>query len=105
MIDTPEVAQAKAAHFAALHHAGNAGVYNSHPHETSPKYAYGVPVISAHHNYASPIYGPGHYHGLSAPLAHDGRVIDTPEVNQAKAAHFAAIAKATHGNYGHYGIY
>ncbi|XP_043481690.1 cuticle protein 5-like [Leptopilina heterotoma] len=108
VIDTPEVAQAKAAHFAALQHAGSAGAYNSHhPHESPAKFAYGVipPPPHHQHNYAAPIYGVGNYHGPSAPLAHDGRVIDTPEVNQAKAAHFAAIAKATHGPYGHYGIY
>lgn len=41
-------------------------------------------------------YGP-------APLAHDGRVIDTPEVAHLKAAHIAALqaaaAKAAHGGY------
>lgn len=41
-------------------------------------------------------YGP-------APLAHDGRVIDTPEVAHLKAAHIAALsaeaAKTAHGGY------
>ncbi|XP_023247383.1 pupal cuticle protein-like [Copidosoma floridanum] len=32
------------------------------------------------------------YHGPLAPLAHDGRVVDTPEVAHAKAAHFHAYA-------------
>lgn len=49
-------------------------------------------------------YGP-------APLAHDGRVIDTPEVAHLKAAHLAAHSHASHGAYaqgpiaplGHYG--
>ena len=42
-------------------------------------------------------YGP-------APLAHDGRVVDTPEVAHLKAAHIAAHsaahASAAHGGYG-----
>lgn len=33
-----------------------------------------------------------------APLGSDGRVIDTPEVAQAKAAHFAAHAQETARN-------
>lgn len=37
--------------------------------------------------YASPVF-----YGY-APLGSDGRVIDTPEVAQAKAAHFAAHAQ------------
>lgn len=36
-------------------------------------------------------YGPSH----GAPLGPDGRVIDTPEVAQAKAAHLAALADAS----------
>lgn len=32
--------------------------------------------------------------GYGAPLGPDGRVVDTPEVVQAKAAHFAAHAEA-----------
>lgn len=34
------------------------------------------------------------YHGPPAPIGHDGRVIDTPEVAHAKAAHLAALAEA-----------
>lgn len=34
----------------------------------------------------------GYYHGPPAPLAHDGRVVDTPEVAHAKKAHLAAYA-------------
>lgn len=34
------------------------------------------------------------YHGPPAPIGHDGRVIDTPEVAHAKAAHLAAVAEA-----------
>lgn len=34
------------------------------------------------------------YHGPPAPIGHDGRVMDTPEVAHAKAAHLAAVAEA-----------
>lgn len=34
------------------------------------------------------------YHGPPAPIGHDGRVMDTPEVAHAKAAHLAAMAEA-----------
>lgn len=34
------------------------------------------------------------YHGPAAPIGHDGRVMDTPEVAHAKAAHLAAFAEA-----------
>ncbi|XP_036148350.1 cuticle protein 2 isoform X2 [Monomorium pharaonis] len=76
VVDTPEVAQAKAAHLAA--HAQEAAKrlglvpYGALAYATSPAfYTY---------NYA--------------PLGPDGRVIDTPEVAQAKAAHLAAHAQA-----------
>ena len=47
-----------------------------------PQY-YGIPGPYA----ASP-------HGGAAPLGPDGRVIDTPEVAQAKSAHLSALADA-----------
>lgn len=34
------------------------------------------------------------YYGPPAPIGHDGRVLDTPEVADAKAAHLAAVAEA-----------
>lgn len=34
------------------------------------------------------------YRGPPAPLSHDGRVVDTPEVAHAKAVHLAAVAEA-----------
>ncbi|XP_058799046.1 pupal cuticle protein-like [Phymastichus coffea] len=80
VIDTPEVAQAKSAHFAALAEAA----------ARAPKGGPGP--------YDGPAYGPGpylgggyapHYSGPPAPLGPDGRVIDTPEVAQAKAVHFS----------------
>ncbi|XP_063388970.1 pupal cuticle protein-like [Cydia fagiglandana] len=90
--DTPEVAHARAAHLAAhaqastahgawapLGHAGIGLGYGGH---------YGAPAAGLLK------YGP-------APLAHDGRVVDTPEVAHLKAAHAAAHASAAHGAYAH----
>ncbi|XP_018401395.1 PREDICTED: cuticle protein 18.7-like [Cyphomyrmex costatus] len=74
VIDTPEVAQAKAAHLAAhAQEAAKIGLtpYGALAYATAPFYAYSY-----------------------APLGLDGRVIDTPEVAQAKAAHLAAHAAA-----------
>ncbi|CAL7942022.1 unnamed protein product [Xylocopa violacea] len=74
VVDTPEVAQLKAAHLAALADA-NARA----PKGPGPAGAYPGPAGS---------YAP-HYSGPPAPLGPDGRVVDTPEVQQAKAAHFS----------------
>ncbi|XP_048514407.1 cuticle protein 5-like [Athalia rosae] len=71
-----------------------------------PGYLGYLDSASGHHFGGAPAHG---YHGPAAPLAHDGRVIDTPEVAHAKAAHFAAHAEAaaqahhgsTRGDYGH----
>lgn len=71
VVDTPEVAHAKAAHLAAKAAAGGHG-------------AWGPAAEWGHGAWA---------HG-AAPLGHDGRVVDTPEVAHAKAAHFAAKAAA-----------
>ncbi|XP_043278191.1 pupal cuticle protein-like [Venturia canescens] len=79
VVDTPEVAHAKAAHLAA--HAQEAAKTAGH--------GYGALAYSY-----SPVYAYGY--GSAAPLGHDGRVIDTPEVAHAKAAHFAAHAAASH---------
>ncbi|XP_015117382.1 cuticle protein 2 [Diachasma alloeum] len=92
VVDTPEVAHAKAEHLAA------------HAKEAS-KHAYGyayAPALSyaEHHAYAyAPVIA---YHGPAAPLGHDGRVIETPEVAQAKAAHLQAHAQeAAKSGYAH----
>lgn len=82
VLDTPEVAAAKAAHFSqyAYEAARNTLGYTG--------YAY---VPAAYH--ATPIVA---YHAISygaAPLGADGRVVDTPEVALAKAAHFNAHAQ------------
>ncbi|XP_076397836.1 pupal cuticle protein-like [Megachile rotundata] len=80
VVDTPEVAQLKAAHLAALADAnarapkGPGGPGGPYPGPAGP--------------YAPGNYG-AHYSGPPAPLGPDGRVVDTPEVQQAKAVHFS----------------
>ncbi|XP_046742500.1 uncharacterized protein LOC124409124 [Diprion similis] len=87
VVDTPEVAHAKAAHLAA--HAQEAAKTVSHGYGV---HGWAAPVGLA---YAAPaVYGHGYGHGHAAPIGHDGRVVDTPEVAHAKAAHFAAHAEA-----------
>ncbi|XP_059611204.1 pupal cuticle protein [Phlebotomus argentipes] len=110
-LETPEVAHAKAAHFAA-HAAARSGLH--HLYKRSAHWGgYHVPVIhngvpvetpevqaaKAEHAAAHAKVG-GHYayapvhHGGYAPLAPNGVVLDTPEIAAAKAAHFAAHAAA-----------
>ncbi|PBC26971.1 hypothetical protein APICC_00995 [Apis cerana cerana] len=81
VIDTPEVAEAKAAHLTAhaLETAKNLGL---HP--------YGALA------FASLPYA--YRFGYGAPIGPDGRVIDTPEVAAAKAAHLAAHEAAKLAN-------
>ncbi|XP_075983540.1 pupal cuticle protein-like [Anticarsia gemmatalis] len=100
LLDTPEVAHAKAAHAAAHAQASTAhGAW-------APAGGY----------IAGPAYGAGAHYGAPgvgllkygpAPLAHDGRVVDTPEVAHLKAAHIAAHhaahAGAAHGALAHAG--
>ncbi|XP_072757744.1 uncharacterized protein [Anoplolepis gracilipes] len=50
--------------------------------------SYGNPLVHPQHQQISPSYAP------PAPVGEDGNVIDTPEVAQAKAAHFAEFARA-----------
>ncbi|XP_058799006.1 pupal cuticle protein-like [Phymastichus coffea] len=96
VIDTPEVAQAKAAHLAAFSKAASRPL---NPYSLSA-------VNQVHGAYSNPGFysamiqhGPYGYQGPPAPLAHDGRVIDTPEVAQAKAAHYAAFSQAASRSY------
>ncbi|XP_058799049.1 cuticle protein 2-like isoform X2 [Phymastichus coffea] len=80
--DTPEVEAAKAAHIARYNYEAARNTLGYAPYVYTAPIAYSVPVY-----YNSPVaYGP-------APLGPDGRVLDTPEVAAAKAAHFAAHAK------------
>ena len=82
VIDTPEVAHAKAAHLAA--HASEAA-RNSYGYGYAPAIAYSSAPV--HVSY------PSHVYSVGAPLAADGRVVDTPEVAHAKAAHLTAHAQ------------
>nr|XP_031830395.1 pupal cuticle protein-like [Nomia melanderi] len=81
VVDTPEVAHAKAAHLAA--HAAEAA--KASPYAPDYNDEYSAPYATAPLQVA--------YHGPPAPLAHDGRVVDTAEVAHAKAAHLAAHAE------------
>ncbi|XP_012288225.1 uncharacterized protein LOC105703976 [Orussus abietinus] len=78
VVDTPEVAQLKAAHLSALAEA----------HARAPKgSAIGTPYEGYYGGHDGS-YAP-RYSGPPAPLGPDGRVVDTPEVQQAKAVHFS----------------
>ncbi|XP_019699788.1 uncharacterized protein LOC105189256 [Harpegnathos saltator] len=50
--------------------------------------SYGNPLLHSQPQQVAPSYAP------PAPVGEDGNVIDTPEVAQAKAAHFAEFARA-----------
>ncbi|XP_014226801.1 histidine-rich glycoprotein-like [Trichogramma pretiosum] len=114
VVDTPEVAHAKAAHFHAfseeLSKASHHGPILHHEpeiHHHHEQHHHEAPVL---HHAAAYHHEPEHhvYHGPPAPLAHDGRVIDTAEVAHAKAAHFHAYAEelskvAHHGPALHHG--
>lgn len=92
VIDTPEVVHAKKAHLSA--HAEETAKAGHSGFNIGDEYSHG--------NFDNVHHVPYHnvYHGPPAPLGHDGRVIDTPEVAHAKAAHLAAhaeqIAKIAH---------
>jgi hypothetical protein len=77
--DTPEVAAAKAAHFAAYNAAAAAAA------AAPDNGAYGSV-------YTGPLAG--------VPVLVNGVPVDTPEVAAAKAAHFAAHAEASGHYYG-----
>lgn len=82
VLDTPEVAQAKAAHLATQAYEAARNTLG---------YGY-LPAV-----YAPAIYAPAITYG--APIGADGRVVDTPEVAQAKAAHLAAHAQVRHSRF------
>jgi hypothetical protein len=91
VVDTPEVAHAKAAHF----HAFNEELSKTAHHGPAIPEPAEIPHLPAPHGLAYNHPEPEHnaYHGPPAPLAHDGRVVDTAEVAHAKAAHFHAYAE------------
>lgn len=79
VVDTPEVARAKAAHLAAYNHIAST-----------------APVATTDDRsqiYKPPVYNHA-YHGTTAPLSHNGRVIDT----SAEVEHGEAHANALHGH-------
>ncbi|CAH0713777.1 unnamed protein product, partial [Brenthis ino] len=87
--ETPEVAQARAAHLAALNAAPAHNQWNSAP---------------AHNQWNAPAHnqwnGAPSWQGPPAQirLAHNGAgILETPEVAAARAAHLAAHAQAGHG--------
>lgn len=80
-VETPEVQHAKAAHFAAVAEAQS----RSH---SAPAH---------HHHHGAPAhYAPIHHQGSAyhIPVIQNGVPVETPEVQHAKAAHFAAVAEA-----------
>uniref|UniRef100_T1HH83 Uncharacterized protein n=1 Tax=Rhodnius prolixus TaxID=13249 RepID=T1HH83_RHOPR len=98
VLDTPEVAHAKAAHLAAVAKAGG-HVYPA---------VYHTPILSRGHGAWNGLqhgqYAAGHikYHGpIALPPGYDKHgaplpVLDTPEVAAAKAKHFHLYAKTLH---------
>jgi hypothetical protein len=94
--DTPEVAAARAAHFAAYNAAASAAAAAPEYGHGAPAYGHGAPAYPAPYPGAAPGYGSPY---AAAPALVNGVPADTPEVAAAKAAHFAAHAQA--GN--HYG--
>lgn len=86
-LETPEVAQAKAVHLAtqAYEAARNTlGYSDADIRLWLQRYGY-TPLA---------VYAPAITYG--APIGADGRVVDTPEVAQAKAAHLAVHAQVRH---------
>lgn len=103
VIDTPEVAQAKAAHFAAFNQAAarsyNEPAPNNYASGSAEDYSGDEPSYQVNSNDdegsgSAEGYENSPYQGPAAPLDEDGRVVDTPEVAQAKAAHLAALHRA-----------
>lgn len=88
VIDTPEVAHAKAKHLA---------IFEAEAAKSSHSYSSGGGDEGGSSGGASEKHPPQHhhvehhYHGPPAPLDHHGKVIDTKEVEHAKAAHFHAV--------------
>lgn len=107
LADTPEVAAAKAAHFAEVAKAG--GVVPYVPVVTPNGYLADTPEVAAakaahfaEHAKAAglpyyPYAYPYAYSTFAAPVVLPGGYLaDTPEVAAAKVAHFAEHAKAAH---------
>ncbi|CAD6992157.1 histidine-rich protein PFHRP-II [Ceratitis capitata] len=93
-VDTPEVQHARAEHYVAYAAAAAAAAvhpdsYDSNAHHLYKRSLYGQPWNYAHQNAIPPVV-----------LTHGGVPVDTPDVQAAKAEHFAAHAKAlSHATY------
>lgn len=107
VLDTPEVAHAKAAHYAAHAQASSghgawapSAGYLGAGYSAGAGYGAGAGYSAGAH-YGDGAPGAGLLKYGPAPLAHDGRVVDTPEVAHLKAAHISALsaahASASHG--------
>jgi hypothetical protein len=105
-VETPEVQAAKAHHFSEY------AKVLSRPGQDIPdnaEYSYGggaghyvaAPSAPAAYSHAPISYyrGPG---GPPAQIGHDGQPLETPEVQAAKAAHFAAHQAVSSGHPGYY---
>lgn len=103
-VETPEVQAAKAQHYSEYQRTlARPGQNIPDPLEhTYSSSQYSVPQYNGPSQQYSPyIYrGPG---GPPAQIGPDGRPLETPEIQAAKAAHFAAHAAVRSGNYGHFG--
>lgn len=88
-MDTYEVAQAKLDHLARF--GAEAARSSNSVSYSSPNYvSYGV--VQPVHNYAAPVVAAKHVQIADIKVSADGHVLDTPEVAQAKADHFAQYA-------------
>ncbi|XP_036344478.1 histidine-rich protein PFHRP-II-like, partial [Rhagoletis pomonella] len=87
-VDTPEVQHARAEHYAAYAAAAAAAAAHPDPHDPHVHHLYKRSLYGHSWNYA-------HQNALShIPLTHGGVPVDTPDVQAAKAEHFAAHARA-----------
>jgi len=92
-VDTPEVQHAKAAHFAAVAEA------QARSHSAPSHYSH---EPAQHYSHEPAYYAPAHSSAYHVPVIHNGVPVETPEVQHAKAAHFAAVAEAqSRSGYGH----
>lgn len=94
-VDTPEVQHARQAHFAAVAEA------QSRSHSAPSHYE---PSHYEQSHYEPAHYAPAHHSAYHIPVIHNGVPVETPEVQQAKAKHFQAVAEAqSRSGYGHGG--
>lgn len=82
VLDTPEVAQAKAEHFARFAEESSRTAYNQQFRFVQP-----INVVES-----APLAAVKAFEPANIQVSADGHVLDTPEVAQAKSAHFAQYA-------------